>query len=450
MRRLVLLTTLMLACGSDAAAPDAALQIRVPRDRTLLQSIATFSLRAERDSRVLAQELIPNNGSQLLLDNVPFGQRTVFTLDGITSAGDLVARGSSCPLDFELHGDPVSIYFSPVNFFASTPGAPTETRTYPVALSLATGNILIAGGQGTDGNGVMSAETFAPATGTFAVSGSPLMTPRVHAEIIEVPSVGALVVGGQASGQAPGELYDVSSQAFVSLTSPLLTAHHGHQMVSLPDGHILIIGGTTVAGVPGDQVVDVSFPAGVPQFKSETSLTMPLESHAAAVVVGVPVVFGGTNDGMTPLKDILVRIGGQFVVQAQLKFARKAATATALNDGSVLIVGGYPDMTGACGAEVFNPVTQESTCVPTSDSRTEHTATLLADGRVLVTGGLDPMGQPLRSVELFVPGVGFVAERPLGTPRHGHVAVPLCDGTVLVTGGGPAPATAEIYNPPAR
>jgi hypothetical protein len=437
----------MLACGSDAPAPDVALQIRAPHS-PLLQSIATFSLRAERDSRVLAQDTIPNNGTQLLLDNVPFGQRTVFTLDGITSAGDLVARGSSCPLDFELHGDPISIYFSPVNFFAPTPGPPTETRTYPVALSLATGNILIAGGQGMEGNGVMSAETFAPATGTFAVSGSPLMTPRVHAEIIEVPGVGALVVGGQNSGQAPGELYDVSSQAFVPVTSPLLTAHHGHQMVSLPDGHVLIIGGNTVAGVPGADVVDVSFSAGVPVFTTQPALPMPLEEHAAAVVVGVPVIFGGTHNGTMALRDILVRIGGQFLPEAQLTYARKAATATALNDGSVLIVGiGYLDTTGACGAEVFNPVTQESTCVPTSDSRTEHTATLLADGRVLVTGGLDPNNQPLSSVELFVPGVGFVAERPLGTPRHGHVAVPLCDGTVLVTGGGPG---AEIYNPPAR
>src|SRR5262249_38210584 len=156
--------------GSDAT-PDAALQIRVPQDRVLLQSIATFSLRAERDGRVLAQDTTPNNGSRLLLDNVPFGPRTVFTLDGITIAGDLVARGSSCPMDFELHGNPVSIYFSPVNFFARTPGPPIDTRIFPVAFALATGDIVIAGGErpaamSQPAQSLASAEIFSPSTGT--------------------------------------------------------------------------------------------------------------------------------------------------------------------------------------------------------------------------------------------------------------------------------------------
>src|SRR5262249_8720570 len=125
---------------------------------------------------------------------------------------------------------------------------------------------------------------------------------------------------------------------------------------------------------------------------------------------------------------------------------RVGATATALPDSTVLLVGGTSD--AGCGAELFNPVTGQSTCVLTADLGVEHTATLLPDGRVVVTGGTDPNGQPLASVELYAPDIGsFVAERSLGTPRHGHVAVTLCDGTVLVTGGG---SGAEIYNPPAR
>ena len=71
---------------------------------------------------------------------------------------------------------------------------------------------------------------------------------------------------------------------------------------------------------------------------------------------------------------------------------------------------------------------------------------MLPDGRVLVAGGRGVApDQPLSSVELFTPGVGFVSERPLGAPRAGHVAVPLCDGTVLVVGGAPG---AELYTPP--
>jgi hypothetical protein len=325
---------------------------------------------------------------------------------------------------------------------------------YPVALTLATGNIVIAGGQGMGGAAVASAEAFSPGTGTFAVSGSPLTAPRVHAEIIDVPGVGGLVVGGQEQGQAPGDLYDVSSQAFVPVTSNLLIAHSGHRMVTLPSGHILVIGGRTVSGTPTDQTVDVNFIGGAPQLVAGPSLTSPLADHAAAVVVGVPLVFGG-DKGSGAVPQILVLKDGAFqefppqppsTMPPTLQKPRTGLTATALNDGTVLLVGGHPDKT--FGAEVFNPVTQETTPISMANARSEHTATLLPDGRVLVTGGTDlATGEILSSVELFIPGVGFVAERPLGTPRHGHVAVPLCDGTVLVTGGG---AGAEIYNPPAR
>jgi hypothetical protein len=340
-----------------------------------------------------------------------------------------------------------------VNFFAPTPGTPNDKRMFPVALPLATGDIVIAGGQGNAG-AVASAETFSPLTGNFAIFGSQLTTARVHAEIIAVPGVGGLITGGQAPNEPPGDLYDVSSQRFVPVTNSMLEAQTGHRMLTQSNGHILITGGLTSQGVT-NKTVDVDFAAGVPQFKPGPPLMVAVENHAVALVVGVPVVFGGTSNGTTPLQTIQVLNGSQFgLAPGTLYIARMQATATTLNDGSALIVGGVPDPT--CGAEIFNPVTQTSNCEPMSNARVEHTATLLADGRVLVTGGIDFMtGAPLDSVELYVPGVGFVAERPLSTARHGHVAVPLCDGTVLVTGGdGPVLVTggrptAEIYNPPA-
>jgi hypothetical protein len=446
MKHVGILFLLAVGCGSDAAAPDAALQVRVPADRRLFQSITTFALRAERDGRLLAQQITPANGSTLSLGGVPFGQRTIFTLDGFTSANDLVARGSSCPMDFEQHGDPVVIYFSPVNFFAPTPSPPNDTRMFPVALPLATGSIVIAGGQGSTG-AVMSAEVFSPVDGKFVISGAPLTTPRVHAEIIAVPGVGGLVVGGQSDGPA-GDLYDVSSQAFVPVTNTLLIARTGHRMVTKSDGQILIIGGRTVAGVPTNETVGVDFTGNAPLFTAGPTLIEPRELHAAALVASVPVVFGGSGSATTARSIEVLPLGANVTHFDErtgvLAADRVGATATPLQDGTVLIVGGTSDL--ACGAELFNPVLGQSTCVLTADLRVEHTATLLPDGRVLVTGGADPSQQPLSSVELYVPSVGFVAERPLVTARHGHVAVPLCDGTVLVTGGGPG---AEIYNPPA-
>ena len=74
-----------------------------------------------------------------------------------------------------------------------------------------------------------------------------------------------------------------------------------------------------------------------------------------------------------------------------------------------------------------------------------HTATLLEDGKLLVIGGTGVEGN-LRSAEVFDPAAK--AWSPAGrtsVPRSGHTATLLQDGTVLVAGGGSAQA--EMFHP---
>jgi hypothetical protein len=75
--------------------------------------------------------------------------------------------------------------------------------------------------------------------------------------------------------------------------------------------------------------------------------------------------------------------------------------------------------------------------------RVNHTATLLDDGRVLVVGGetgFDDAANPrapLAAAELYDPAAGtFTALPPLAEPRSNHRAVKLRDGRVLIVGGG--------------
>ena len=87
-----------------------------------------------------------------------------------------------------------------------------------------------------------------------------------------------------------------------------------------------------------------------------------------------------------------------------------------------------------------------------STSRAAHTATLLDDGRVLVVGGWS-MGAPLATAELWDPSTrSFSPTGSMHVPRVGQAATLLSDGRVLVVGGdGPndlaAAASAEVWDP---
>ena len=137
----------------------------------------------------------------------------------------------------------------------------------------------------------------------------------------------------------------------------------------------------------------------------------------------------------------------QILGTAQLNVERRGHSATLLEDGRVLIVGG-DNLNGVVSqAEIFDPVSQTSSVIAASiTARTDHTATRLSDGRVLVMGGRDQSGS-LTSSDIYNPLTAtFTAGPSLTTPRSGHTATVLADGKILVAGGD-AGGSAELYNP---
>jgi len=136
----------------------------------------------------------------------------------------------------------------------------------------------------------------------------------------------------------------------------------------------------------------------------------------------------------------------QVLGTGQLIVERRGHTATLLEDGKVLIVGG-DNATGAVSqAEIFDPVSRTSIVAASSAARTDHTATRFSDGRVLVIGGRNQTGS-LTSSDIYNPLTAtFTAGPPLTTPRSGHTATVLSDGRILIAGGD-ASGSAELYNP---
>lgn len=91
-------------------------------------------------------------------------------------------------------------------------------------------------------------------------------------------------------------------------------------------------------------------------------------------------------------------------------------------------------------AEVFDPASGTfSTVSPMISGHAFHTATLLDDGTVLVAGGFpfpDSPGNGSVIAELFDPATHLFARTgSLGTGRFFHTATKLNNGEVLVTGG---------------
>src|SRR5260370_4224785 len=123
---------------------------------------------------------------------------------------------------------------------------------------------------------------------------------------------------------------------------------------------------------------------------------------------------------------------------------RSFYTATLLQNGKVLIVGGDDCSSGRCTilntAELYDPITGTWTSTGNlNTARAVHTTTLLPNGKVLVVGGgfdfPNSSGSFLKSAELYDTATGtWSYTGSLNTARFGHSATLLPNGKVLVAG----------------
>jgi hypothetical protein len=209
----------------------------------------------------------------------------------------------------------------------------------------------------------------------------------------------------------------------------------------------------------------------VPRFAhAGVSLQPPTGSEGRVLLIGgytcdstaqIGVASGRAGKAVTDSVELL-NVSTQAITQTgHLATARACHTATLLNNGKVLVVGGF-NQTGAALAstEIYDPATGLWTAGPAlATARGDHTATLLASGRVLIAGGwdgVDPTVAFASAVE-YNPGSNtFINASTMVTPRYGHGAVKLDPASahpneVLAAGGittAAAKLTAcEVYDP---
>ena len=327
-----------------------------------------------------------------------------------------------------------------------------NARAGHTATLLADGTVLVAGG-------------FFDATGT--------PTPSVEVYC-------AAVAGPQCTLPS-----DVGTFKVVSAMS---TPRADHTATLLSNNTVLVAGGLTDAVNPPTNTSEI-FCASVGgpctaadgTFQPSGNMATSRDSHTATLLAdGTVLVAGGQIDASgTPTNTAEIycaAIAGSlctspsdvstFKVTSSMFSARAVHTASLLEDGRVLVAGGY-DLTGAptASADVYCVAVVAGSCSasdvgtfkPVGDlvtGRANQTSTLLADGRVLAAGGVPDATSALATSELFDPSIAaFATGAVMASPRSDHASIRLPDGRVLVMGGrnaqpGTVLSSTELYNGP--
>jgi hypothetical protein len=226
----------------------------------------------------------------------------------------------------------------------------------------------------------------------------------------------------------------------------VMTVRRGARAALLPSGRVGIFGGALLYGGDATSMAELFDPR-----TSTFTLAAPLQQaridHMTVVLNNGRVLIAGgfqaqvqSTEGesvdLTALETVeqYDPVTNTTSMAGAMTAPRGQASATVLPDGNVLIAGGTTDGTTLASAELYDPTTGTFTTLPSMPSaRQDHAATLLADGRVLLSGGTDGSGS-LATTVLYDSG-SFTPGPTMADHRFGHLVVPLPDGRILFAGG---------------
>jgi Galactose oxidase, central domain/Kelch motif len=262
------------------------------------------------------------------------------------------------------------------------------------------------------------------------------------------------------------EVYDPSTGMFTEIVGEDGAGIYGHTATLLQNGSVLLAGGFVNSvwdyGGSGSNNQASLYDSATGGFSTTGNMTASRGGHTATLLANGKVLIAGgadqdpTGTGLASA-ELYDPSSGTFTQTGSMAVGRFLHTATLLQNGKVLIVGGALTSTSApvATAEVYDPANGTFTATGAmATAREQHTATLLADGRVLIVGGTTSTGtgdlQPTATVEVYDPSTGsFSVTGSMAESRSLHTTTLLPSGKVLVAGGGDENSTAEVYDPAA-
>ncbi|MCM2332353.1 MAG: kelch-like protein, partial [Anaeromyxobacteraceae bacterium] len=256
----------------------------------------------------------------------------------LLQGGDVLVAGGSTsagiPVASAERYDPTAGTWSPT-------GGMATARIEHSATLLPSGQVIVAGGRPTVGTGsstTAACERYDPLTGTWEATGA-LTTPRSNHTATLLASGRILVVGGNALGGSLAEAYDPAAGTWTAVPGPAGIALSRHTATMLPSGLLLIAGGyeATMLGFGPTGRAWLYDPAAATW--AVTGGLSPRYFHTATLLPsGQVMVVGGLPGGLA--EERYDPAAGAWSATGQLVWTRTGHQATLLTSGRVMVTGG--------------------------------------------------------------------------------------------------------------
>ena len=334
----------------------------------------------------------------------------------------------------------------------------SEARDHFTATLLPNGKVVIAGGMADTtvaGSATAGVEIFNPSSGRFTTAAAMGVGRAAHSATL-LANGKVLVAGGYGQlgnrSSSSTEIYDPRTDSW-SVASRMLHGRSGHAAVRLADGRVLVVGGAefapvgigphglaaaTLAPEIYDPATDTWSQAAMSKWDRPVAPTATLLNDGRVLVVGGQYMWNSADED-TDRSEVYDPASNRWTdVAIDPRFpARQYQTATLMPDGKVLVAGGDIDLEPIASAALFDPSTNSWIQIPHMTAvRCSHGAALLPSGNVLVIGSACWGHAESNTVEEFVPATNhWYRVAGLGRGRGDGAAVAFHNGTVLYVGG---------------
>jgi N-acetylneuraminic acid mutarotase len=307
----------------------------------------------------------------------------------------------------------ISELYSPEFGTWNSTGALNIPRFTKSATLLKNGKVIVTGGQNQEVF-MKECEIYDTSTGTWSLTTSMNSARSYHTTTL-LPNGKVLVTGGLGTGfQAlnSGEIYDPINKTWTVI--PVMNeARNSHTATLMNNGKVLIVGGYN--GSISTNTSEIYDP-NTNSWSIGPTLSSSRQLHTATLLGnGKVLIVGGENNPSvgiieTNSSEIYDPISGQWSNATPMSNARSHHSATLLSNGKVLVAGGHYGYSATDSnsgyvigsSEIYDPIAGSWTeNLPMTEHRQDHSATLLQNGSLLVIGGIHPSTGLYRSCELF-------------------------------------------------